>query len=996
MGYGQKDPQTIQINVDTSSINTGLSTKANQSDLDITNQNVSANTASLAEIPSLSILKYSQYKVGNDWSNAIVQGVTDAISQKKRLVFEPYVIYQTSLISLTGRSGLIVDFNGATLKALDNTEGKCIEIGTCSNITINNLNIDGNNTYYRGISLLDGNTDINLNNIFIKNISPIIQATPTNINSVALWISLSNNNRIFVNNIKVDTVNNNNNTTVGDSIGSSRGILFDYVNIANGTNCTNVRINGVDIKNILSEDGDGIAIAGNNAEVDIKIKDISLDNCFKRGLKIQGVFGAEIDGIRIRQSNRAAYMWSGMSLFCSGNFIKNVDMDIYAVKGIEYTPNYNDSNKSRFQHVKITLTNDTSLGGNFVFPIDLLSVSGNMTVSNVNIEDVTTLGPAESIKVRTFSRNLRIKRANLSSYAGNLISINMEYNPGANTASDGSGVSHKNMILEDIITDTISFYTSTSTTYENCIVDNFISKDGKDPYTYIYPFNNKGMQILTQDTISVLKYGVKLNTTDDQAPNLQAAINDCIANNKALYLPAGTIHIKSTIIINGAIEIFGHNESTYSSLSSKIVYDNQGTDVNIIKIEKSDGSTCPSVRLRRIYIARQRNSTDDGYDSVTNPWVPGMLCTGIYAHCDESIFDQIAVVGCKIGIQYTSSQIDRLFMSDILFNTIGVKFYNNVSAMNIEDNNMAYNTTTFLSDCIGYSWNFKGNHAETAINHFIFNIGTSAATGNNNNVENVHITSSNFTQNSTGTEGFIKVITNGSSYCYLRNVIVDTIRDYMQNNGNPHYSVTNNTQAEVNIFFKDCVFWTNSPISGGDIKGSIWWHSPYFNNVGSKWADTTYITSNVVGFNTSFNDAVKAYLPIDFKKYDFTVYPANVEGRLFYDSSRNTFDFYNSKSQRMNLPMWYHYIVSGDVAPSTTGLIGGTIAQNLNAVAGSPLGWVWDNANSKWLPFGQVGYRSNAGSPSGVLTPKFVGESVLDTTNNKWWKATGTANTNWA
>ena len=39
--------------------------------------------------------------------------------------------------------------------------------------------------------------------------------------------------------------------------------------------------------------------------------------------------------------------------------------------------------------------------------------------------------------------------------------------------------------------------------------------------------------------------------------------------------------------------------------------------------------------------------------------------------------------------------------------------------------------------------------------------------------------------------------------------------------------------------------------------------------------------------------------------------------------------------------------------------------------------------------------RTNAGSPSGSLTPYFVGEEVLDTTNTIWYKATGTGNTNW-
>lgn len=49
-----------------------------------------------------------------------------------------------------------------------------------------------------------------------------------------------------------------------------------------------------------------------------------------------------------------------------------------------------------------------------------------------------------------------------------------------------------------------------------------------------------------------------------------------------------------------------------------------------------------------------------------------------------------------------------------------------------------------------------------------------------------------------------------------------------------------------------------------------------------------------------------------------------------------------------------------------------------------------------WTPYGQVGYRSNAGTPVSVLTPKFIGERVLDSTNSVWYSAVGTGSTNWA
>lgn len=39
--------------------------------------------------------------------------------------------------------------------------------------------------------------------------------------------------------------------------------------------------------------------------------------------------------------------------------------------------------------------------------------------------------------------------------------------------------------------------------------------------------------------------------------------------------------------------------------------------------------------------------------------------------------------------------------------------------------------------------------------------------------------------------------------------------------------------------------------------------------------------------------------------------------------------------------------------------------------------------------------RTNAGEPNGSLTPEFVGELVLDTTNNILWKALSSANSSW-
>jgi hypothetical protein len=71
----------------------------------------------------------------------------------------------------------------------------------------------------------------------------------------------------------------------------------------------------------------------------------------------------------------------------------------------------------------------------------------------------------------------------------------------------------------------------------------------------------------------------------------------------------------------------------------------------------------------------------------------------------------------------------------------------------------------------------------------------------------------------------------------------------------------------------------------------------------------------------------------------------------------------------------------------------------LNAVSGlgEPIGWrcVSGGSPGTWEPFGQAGHRESSGDPTGSVTPSFVGEEVLDTTNEVWYKSTGTSNSDW-
>lgn len=84
-------------------------------------------------------------------------------------------------------------------------------------------------------------------------------------------------------------------------------------------------------------------------------------------------------------------------------------------------------------------------------------------------------------------------------------------------------------------------------------------------------------------------------------------------------------------------------------------------------------------------------------------------------------------------------------------------------------------------------------------------------------------------------------------------------------------------------------------------------------------------------------------------------------------------------------------------APSIGTWATGSVIYNSGGAAGEPHGWYCTSGGTSgtWVAFGQLGYRSNAGTPSGVLTPNFVGERVLDSSASVWYSATGSGNTNW-
>lgn len=66
-------------------------------------------------------------------------------------------------------------------------------------------------------------------------------------------------------------------------------------------------------------------------------------------------------------------------------------------------------------------------------------------------------------------------------------------------------------------------------------------------------------------------------------------------------------------------------------------------------------------------------------------------------------------------------------------------------------------------------------------------------------------------------------------------------------------------------------------------------------------------------------------------------------------------------------------------------------------VRGGKIGAICYSTGSpgSWGEFGQVGYRESASTPSGSITPRFIGEEYFKNDTGDWFKSTGLTNTDW-
>ena len=420
----------------------------------------------------LNVECYENLITNDDWSTAIEYCLNNLSNSYSRIIL-PNRTIKTSNISLDSLSNVILEFQPNTiLKNIDGKQDCFITISNCSNITLNNVKIDGGYSYYRGIAILKGNSNININSIEIRNISPIIQDNPLNINSVGILIANSTNKNINIENIYIDGVKNNNNGVIGDSIGSSRGILIDVVDKSEVTEpLKNVRLRNINIKNIYCEDADGIQIIGSNLKQDVEMENILIDNCQSRGLKYQNVYGTTLRNVKIKHTDRTFNMRTGISLYSPNNNIDNCEIDVKAIKGVDMI-DYECDYPSVLSNFRITMSNDELIDGSKVYGVDLYNNTSKI-FNNLRFNNFYISTGGGSICIRGNTKDCQFNnitcKSNKGSFAFNVL----------------SAFTHNNLDISNLICDNFGIYAENTVIFNNCLCNGFISRNNKNPYFYL-------------------------------------------------------------------------------------------------------------------------------------------------------------------------------------------------------------------------------------------------------------------------------------------------------------------------------------------------------------------------------------------------------------------------------------------------------------------------------------------------------------------------------
>lgn len=209
-----------------------------------------------------------------------------------------------------------------------NSEGYTVFRAVGENINIHDLTIDGNQSFLRGLTVMNGSKNLTLNNVVLEHFGQPSTGSQTNSTPIAIRIEGGVENVIMNHLVIRDVYAKNVSSEVGWDHKVARGILISpAVDTQPGSN--NITIQHSSITEIgPKDDGDGIVVQGFTNDVGLKIYNNVFDKNHKRAIKIQSP-GAEIKNNQIInsfQSNnfyetyKETYeydMWSAISVYAN-------------------------------------------------------------------------------------------------------------------------------------------------------------------------------------------------------------------------------------------------------------------------------------------------------------------------------------------------------------------------------------------------------------------------------------------------------------------------------------------------------------------------------------------------------------------------------------------------------------------------------------------------------------------------------------------------------
>lgn len=491
---------------------------------------------------------------------------------------------------------------------------------------------------------------------------------------------------------------------------------------------------------------------------------------------------------------------------------------------------------------------------------------------------------------------------------------------------------------------------------------------------------------LERDWVNARTFGVVPDEEKDQSENLQKAIDYCIEKGKGLYLPVGQIQIDNTVYIRDSITIQGKSSSTYGgNRTSRLIH--KGTkDFTLLHIERPAGKTCPSVKLNSFGVVRLRNKNDDGYDPEDSSTIYnyGTKCTGIYAHVDESTFDDVIVLGMREGIIFEKSQITQVAECDLIYNEFGIKFKNANPRMSFNQNNIYKNKISLEYNASGSQHHYTNNHFEQAENHIVVNLENSSS--RLYALRNITFENDNFVQYEKESKSLLEINSYGEGYTYI--YPVNFVRcSVLQQYGDIVTCGFRNTSVEIRLNFDNNTILTNGTLvrGGNAYNPYVLWSGIVFNYNGGKRDEWEFFgDANIYGMNRDTN---QLYRPLQLREYDYQTIQSQKKGSLFFSLDSEAPAFYNESATRNDIIKSFTYGNVDDKTKPTNKVVNGTIALNKNLRKGGILGWIYSEQEQDYIPLGQIGVTLGNGKPN--YSPSYLGQEFFDQVNKVFYKAIG-------